>query len=1005
MARLHSSILGVVACLVDAAVVVDVNVGLDDDIFTGKDQIEANLSSVTSAEVASVVEVFSETLFDPAGSENSVHQAMNGIAGLMDLKQAVQVINTNKLPSDVSGLVQTVSDGGGDSDFATQFDEASLDKARVALNSLIEKAWVELDDKIFKCKGFQDMNRNNYGQVTRDIMRLIEQINDLERIESEALEGISSKEQEIIDAEALLDEQTKLYNIEYAENKADLTIKQNDLDVFAFILKFTKCKDATSLSQTHAKVCEMKSGRKTILYADSGTASQYKKIIDQNPRAKKSIDQILRSVEAEKLKGSLLQQPVLSNSTTPNIPASKESVVGEDGKPCLGAAGAGKDGASMGNEDECMKSCGPEPPDCALLHDKLSLMWGEYKDKVDELTMEMMKNEVLFTEMKENLNAQIRMLVAAKARFQMLLAEARANMAADRTELKEKYRQKAKLDRQYFHFMGLCKKRIQWIMYQDMCAIKVVRNAVLVNSTVCPSDAISDCDLGAWTKHSCTVRCDDTCNPNQPFKCGGWAKMTREVVAAPDKCGLKCPLLERQIRCGQYKCPIDCSESRWSGWSKCTAECEGGLQSHTRAIITKPKNGGRQCNTVEESRPCNSMSCDRDCKLQRWTQYTPCSVACGGGFQLAKRHVLIPTRGEGKCPKAGSRYRLKRRQCNTHNCNGDEICIANQDLVIAVDGSGSVRENGFNILKRYTKTLIGRYKTRYFGEDAMRIGIVLFGNGVLMPNPMGGSKEIVSPAILAQKITNDKAKILKAVDGLPFKKGFTNMAQAFSLAEDMFIKGARKSAQQSVMLVTDGKPSFAFMTNEMVEQLDDKSIMRYFVVVNNQGPNSDAMKQMQRWASQPWETNLIHVQGLAMLDADMDLWGERAMTKFCPLAVSPSTHEYEEKVYGYAHVKDSGYCGVLKKKTRLLSTTATDAAACAALAGGANMQSFALGTFFRRGYCIGGTMQITEKIYADWVKDKQEPKCTETNEDGKQGWSSSMLYDFYAMEPVKGGKF
>ena len=34
-------------------------------------------------------------------------------------------------------------------------------------------------------------------------------------------------------------------------------------------------------------------------------------------------------------------------------------------------------------------------------------------------------------------------------------------------------------------------------------------------------------------------------------------------------------------------------------------------------------------------------------------------------------------------------------------------------------------------------------------------------------------------------------------------------------------------------MITDGKPSFNLMTNEMVEQLDDKNIMCYFVVIND----------------------------------------------------------------------------------------------------------------------------------------------------------------------------
>jgi len=193
-----------------------------------------------------------------------------------------------------------------------------------------------------------------------------------------------------------------------------------------------------------------------------------------------------------------------------------------------------------------------------------------------------------------------------------------------------------------------------------------------------------------------------------------------------------------------------------------------------------------------------------------------------------------------------------------------------------------------------------------------------------------------------------------------------------------------------VLLITDGKPSFSFMTNEMVEQLDDKNILRYFLVVSNSGANSEVMKQMRSWASQPWETNLIHVPGLALLEADEELWAEKALTKFCPQAYSPSTAAFEEHSYGYAHVKDSGYCGV---RGTLISKTASGAEACATYAVGAKATTFLLGNSWRRGYCYLGNMAIDAEQYTEWQANKEEPAC-------KTGWHSSMIYDFYAVEPV-----
>jgi len=303
------------------------------------------------------------------------------------------------------------------------------------------------------------------------------------------------------------------------------------------------------------------------------------------------IDGLLRSVD-HVAPASLLQAP--TNETVVPQPAGAEPVKGAEGK-------------ELDPLNPSM-TCGPDPPDCALLHDKLSLMWGEFRDSVDELTMEMMKNQYEFEEIKENLNSQISMLTTSKSRFSQLLSEARSNLAADRGEVKEKNLQKQELDGQYYKFMSKCKTRIAWILGQDMCAIKTVRNAVLENSTECPTEKIQDCVMDDWVAEACAVSCDDSCDPATPFKCGGWQEMKRKPVVTNDDCGIKCPSKSKFQRCGQFHCPIDCHMSTWSGWSKCTADCEGGVESHTRSIKTKPKNGGEACNTEEESRPCNSQS-------------------------------------------------------------------------------------------------------------------------------------------------------------------------------------------------------------------------------------------------------------------------------------------------------------------------------------------------------------------------------------------------------------
>jgi len=931
----------------------------------------------------------------PVEGMASVRDGLRTVSGKMDIKTAMKTIDSRHLPSDVQSLIKTTSQGTKGA-----FDETSMAKARIALNDLVEKAWVELDDKIIECKEYQEMNRATFDQVVTDISRLVEQITDLERVETESLEGISKMEMEIKAVEAELGKETKIYNYNFAKNTEELTKRQNDLDVFQFILTFTRCDDATSLLQSNVnetRICSIKGGGHSMCFRDHKAQSRFNQIMSHS--SKRAISEILAEVEGHKLPNffQVSQEPVEATGTTTANPAiaaaiasPAEPVAGAD-EPlpkgfvpapfcceAYGVACAPSGGGIM---------CSPDPPDCGLLHDKLSLMWGDYKDKVDELTMEMNKNAYLFEELKITLNDQIQILANSKARFSMMLSEARSNLAADREEVKAKEMQKLDVDEAYLAFMKLCFERVKWIMFQDMCALIVVRNAVLESSTTCPGQEIVDCDVDNWVGKKCTVECDDSCpavpDASEVYSCGGWQEIFRKIVVdPPDECGLRCPALTRTKKCNQKKCAVDCELSEWSGWSKCTADCEGGVRSRTRSLIVKPKNGGTACNTAEETEACNTGSCDRDCTLEEWTPWTPCSVACGTGFQNRAKHVLIPTRGFGKCPKEDGPNRAAEQECNTQPCVGDEICIANQDLIIALDGSGSVREDGFNILKNYALDLLSKYHSEYYGSGAMKIGLIEFGNGIIMPDGV-----TVSPAMNVHTISSDLGSVKSAVEGMVQKKGFTNMAQAFALAETMYTSSGRKGAQSALLVITDGKPSFQFQTKELVQQLDDKGVTRFFVVVSDNEKSVDLMKD---YCSTPWETNLLHVPGLSPLEADQGVWSQKALTLFCPMSMSPSLETTKEVAGGFMHVRDGGYCG---ERGALLSTEVMDAASCSALAQGVGAQSFLLGIWFRRGYCYAGVMTVDEPQYESWEGERVSPACPTE-------WVNSMIFDFYAIEPI-----
>merc|ERR1719473_1215618 len=205
----------------------------------------------------------------------------------------------------------------------------------------------------------------------------------------------------------------------------------------------------------------------------------------------------------------------------------------------------------------------------------------------------------------------------------------------------------------------------------------------------------------------------------------------------------------------------------------------------------------------------------------------------------------------------------------------------------------------------------------YHGFEDMKIGVVQFGNGEIMPDgTISEAKEILP-------LTGDISAVKAAIEGLVHLKGFTNMAQAFSKAEGLFIRGGRKIAQSAVMTITDGKPSFLFQTHQKVMELKDKHVKLFFVPITEF--EGEELAVMKSWASSPWETHLVHVPGLEMLGADEDVFAQKALVKFCPHAISPSSMAAEEQ-QGYFLVREDGLCG---KQAGFLAMNAADPGECA----------------------------------------------------------------------------
>jgi len=95
-------------------------------------------------------------------------------------------------------------------------------------------------------------------------------------------------------------------------------------------------------------------------------------------------------------------------------------------------------------------------------------------------------------------------------------------------------------------------------------------------------------------------------------------------------------------------CPVDGGYGEWGEFSKCTVTCGGGVRHRTREC-NNPKTvlPGKTCEeqglgSNEEMETCNVESCPVNGGYTEWSEFSECTVTCGGGVRERTRECSNP---------------------------------------------------------------------------------------------------------------------------------------------------------------------------------------------------------------------------------------------------------------------------------------------------------------------------------------------------------------------------
>lgn len=453
---------------------------------------------------------------------------------------------------------------------------------------------------------------------------------------------------------------------------------------------------------------------------------------------------------------------------------------------------------------------------------------------------------------KKNLQDQIQSSALRLQEQQEMLAEATTIMIDATEQSRLKGKQLDNLETESRKMDAFCKDSVTQAAV-ELCKIKSIRQELYKMEQ--SRTFIQDCEVSAWTPEECSKPCGN-----------GVQNLMRQVVVPDDK-GAACPPLTMQHSCNTQECPVNCDMGEWSGWTSCSAKCGGGIKQRIRHVKQRAQHGGKVCGAETQSEGCSTEACDKDCTLASWSRWGGCSKACGGGFQERTRRAVAPASGLGRCPADESKSRLQYQRCDAEKCKpknnatGLLKCASKVDVIILLDGSGSLGKPGFDKMKKAGQELV-----KAMDPKLAQVAVLLYSG----PKNMKAYEKCTAPAV-DQKVdmvrdckmiwvshfTDKTDTVAETIEELYWQKGSTMTSAALASAEAELVNG-RPDATPVVIALADRLPMMPRKTSEAASSLRKKARLIWAAAT---GPTE--LPKFASYASRPVADNFVYLHNVA----------------------------------------------------------------------------------------------------------------------------------------------